>query len=250
MAVGAELDRVMALAWPPAVAEHVGPWTLRYTAGVTRRANSVFAVGEPADLSGAIAAAERFASQRSVPPVFLVSDASTPPSVTDELVSCGFVEEALTWIVQRDVTPPGLLEHDWDVRTADCVSDGWFDTYDSIEGARRGASAAATMRDVLLKPAWPTRFVTVGDRRSILGVGQVVVVGEHACLQCLATTPTARRSGVATVVVESLIVEAASLGARTVFAAVMAENEASSRLFARRGFERSHAYRYLVGRSA
>ena len=75
----------------------------------------------------------------------------------------------------------------WPVDATDSVTDAWFDAYWAVEGGRRGPAAEQILRDVVLRPLLPTRFVTVGDHRSVFAVGQVVVVGESACLQCLAT---------------------------------------------------------------
>ena len=249
MGIGPQLDDAMARAWPSANSERVAGWTLRYTGGVTRRANSVLAVGTPADVGAAIAAAEAFYHRHAAPPVFLISDASTPTDVGAALAERGYVEEAPTWIIHCAVdrsSPSAVAPAVWRVDATDSVTDAWFDAYWAVEGGRRGPDAEQILRDVLLQPPLPTRFVTVGDHRSVFAVGQLVVVGESACLQCLATVPAHRRQGAGAAVVAALTREAASLGASVMFGAVMADNEASLGLFGRLGYERSHQYRYFV----
>ncbi len=249
MEIGSQLDDAMARAWPPATMEKIGGWMLRYSGGVTRRANSVLTVGKPVDLDAAIAAGEDFYERRGAEPVFLVSDGSTPSEVGPALAERGYVEDARTWIVHRNVDgSPSCAgaPSEWYVDTSDTVTDAWFDAYWAVEGGRRGPAAVPVFRDVLLQPASPTRFVTVEEQRSVLAVGQVVVVGETACVQCLATVPAGRRQGAGTAVVAALTREAASLGARVVFGAVMADNEASLGLFERLGYHRSHQYRYML----
>ena len=117
-------------------------------------------------------------------------------------------------------------------------------------GGRGGPAAEQVLRDVLLRPESPSRFITVGEQRSVLAVGQVVVVGEIACVQCLATVPAGRRRGAGTAVVAALTREAASIGATRVFAAVMPDNDPSLGLFGRLGYAQSHTYRYLTSASA
>ena len=143
-------------------------------------------------------------------------------------------------------SPSAVAPAAWRVDATDSVTDAWFDAYWAVEGGRRGPDAEQILRDVLLQPPLPTRFVTVGDHRSVFAVGQLVVVGESACLQCLATVPAHRRQGAGAAVVAALTREAASLGASVTFGAVMADNEASLGLFGRLGYERSHQYRYFV----
>lgn len=249
MEIGGQLDLAMATAWPPAVTQDCDGWTLRYAEGITRRANSVLACGRPAELGAAVAEAEQFYAQRDAAPVFLVSEASTPPEVTDELTSRGYVEDAPTWIIHRELHPsPRSVSSGtrWTIDVSDSLTDTWFDSYWAVEGDRRGPAAAKTLRHVLLRPTSPTRFVTVSEQGSVLSVGQVVVVGEWACLQCLATVAAGRRRGAGTAVIEALTEQAASLGAKGTFGAVMADNDASLGLFDRLGYERSHKYRYLV----
>lgn len=249
MGIGPQLDDAMARAWPPAITERIAGWTLRYTAGVTRRANSVLAVGAPADLAASIAAAEAFYARHAASPAFLISDASTPSDVGAALVERGYVEDAPTWILHRDVdsySPPQARRTEWRIDSADLVTDEWFDSYWTVEGGRRGLAAVRVFRDVLLRPRLPTRFVTVADEGAVFAVGQVVVVGDIGCLQCLATVPSHRRLGAGAAVVDALEREAASLGAKVVFGAVMADNAASLGMFDRLGYEPSHQYRYLV----
>ncbi|MGH9113708.1 MAG: hypothetical protein ACRDZN_15630 [Acidimicrobiales bacterium] len=51
------VDELMANAWPPQVVESVGSWRYRWASGVTRRANSVLAIGEAGDVDELIARA-------------------------------------------------------------------------------------------------------------------------------------------------------------------------------------------------
>lgn len=248
--IGARFDLAMAEAWPAAETEKHGKWLFRFTEGVTRRANSVLCVGQPAEVQSAIAAAEDFYAQRDLPTVFMVSDALTPPAVRETLAAHGYREDAATWIVHRDLPATSTLgvgQVHWRMEVTDEPSDQWFDTFWAVEGDRHGSAAAAVYRNRLLQPSWPTRFVTVtgADEHAPSSVGQVVVVDDIACLQCLATAPIGRRRGAGTASVAQRLAVAAELGAKTAFAAVMADNAASLGLLERLGFQQSHQYRYM-----
>jgi N-acetylglutamate synthase len=249
MAFSADLDELMAAAWPASMSETHDGWVFRFTHGVTRRANSVLVRGEPSDLHGAVFAAERFYEQREARPVFLVSDASAPVSVMEHLVRRGYHAEADTWILHGDSTTVAAKQiegREWNVHVSEEPGDQWLDAYWSVEAGRKSASDRSIVRDVLLRPAAPSVFVGVGNDDGVVSVGQAVLQGGWACLQCLATSPAGRRQGAGSRVVRQLAAEAADRGATGVFAAVMASNAASLSLFERLALHKSHQYRYFM----
>lgn len=250
MADAAQLDRVIAAAWPPAEADELDGWLLRRAGGVTRRANSVLADGCPRGLADAIAAAEDFSRERGQPPVFLCSEGLTPESVTQALVDRGYHATATTWVLTADesmLPTPTPAPSSWTTTISVDPSDDWFATYwDETHGARSPADEGI-VREVLLDPPHPRAFVVAEtDGGEVAAVGQVVVVGGTGCLQCLVTVPAHRRRGAGRAVVEVLLAEARTLGAFRMVAAVMAGNAPSLALFDALGFERSHRYAYYV----
>jgi hypothetical protein len=74
------IERLADAAWPAAQRVPLGPWVLRATSGVTRRANSAFTAGGPdvtgRELKGPVEAVERFYAERGQPAVFQVSAAT------------------------------------------------------------------------------------------------------------------------------------------------------------------------------
>ena len=246
---GSKLDGLMAGAWPPAVSEARDGWLLRFTSGVTRRANSVLVAGEPSDLGGAISAAEAFYRDREVPPVFLVSDASAPESVKAALESRGYKPTAQTRIFHGDAaTIAGaepLGEH-FEVEVTEEPTTAWLDAYWSVESGRHQSSDRAIVRDVLLKPQASARFVSVRNGSGVVSVGQVVIDRGWGCCQCLATLPAGRRRGAGMLVMQTLAREVLEAGAPKVFGAVMADNSASRGLMGRLGMSEAHQYCYYV----
>ena len=90
------LDELMANAWPPVVVEDHAGWRFRWAQGVTRRANSVLAVGADDSVPALVAKAERFYERRRATTTFLVSAASAPPSLVDHLARHGYESSART----------------------------------------------------------------------------------------------------------------------------------------------------------
>lgn len=244
-----ELDLAMDAAWPAAVTEPFGEWLLRYTSGVTRRANSALTLGESSDVDASIAAAEDFYSRHGAPATFMVTEASTARSTIDALISRGYEATADTWMLETtpaEIRAAGPDDSRWQVAVSSTPSDSWFETYWSVDPTRGGlASDATVLREVLLG-APGTVFVELADGERSAAVGQVVVGDRWACAQCLATAPWARRLGAGSQVMRQLAVEAANAGATGFFAAVMANNEASLNLCEALSLRRSHRYSYYV----
>ena len=247
-----ELDLLMASAWPAARVVHEGGWQFRFTEGVTRRANSVLTVGEPDDLEATIEEAERFYAALAASPIFYVSEATAPARLAEILADRGYGPSATTWILwtETDSLIAATQEVEpWSLDVSDAVGDAWFDTYWTVEAARRGSvTEAAVLRDVLLRPDATAVFASALDpavEGVAMAVGQAVIQDGWACVQCLVTRPEARRHGAARAILSRLATEASGAGADRVFAAVMADNPASLRLFEGASFRRSHRYSYF-----
>jgi N-acetylglutamate synthase len=249
MGDGVVLDELMADAWPPQALERHGRWRYRWASGVTRRANSVLAVGREhdGDLAGLVERAEVFAARHGAPTRFLVSTASAPPGLDPLLAARGYVASARTIVMTTTVdtvvaaTTPGP----WDIAVADRPGDAWFDVYWTAEAARRDdMDAARICRDVLLAPSLEAVYVAASEERDVVAVGQVVIGGAVAVVQCMATAAPHRRRGAATAVLHRIAVEARARGATLLCLAVMADNAAACRLYARVGFTPSHEYHY------
>jgi ribosomal protein S18 acetylase RimI-like enzyme len=210
----------------------------------------VLAIGEAGDVDELIARAERFYRSRDARPLFQVTTASTPRSLVGELEARGYRPAARTLVLDAatDVVADNTMTAPRFARRVDLhPTEGWFDAYWSIERTRgRTPGDDAICRDVLLRPALPTSFVTVVDGQEVIGVGQVVVEHGWAGVQCMATPPAHRRRGAASAVLNALAVQALALWAERMYLAVMADNAGARSLYERAGFRPVHEYCYFT----
>jgi hypothetical protein len=93
-----ELDVLMANAWPPAVESRHGAWRYRWSFGVTRRANSVLAIGGDDAVRELVVEGEEFYGRHGALARFLVSSASAPPSLPPYLLGHHYFADALTFV--------------------------------------------------------------------------------------------------------------------------------------------------------
>ncbi|GAA2403837.1 GNAT family N-acetyltransferase [Nonomuraea africana] len=228
-----DVDRLIDEAWPALDRVPLGPWTLRHSLGVTKRANSVLVTGLPADLSRAVDVAEKFYAGHGLPGVFsLGTDA--PAEVDSFLEARGYRLVDPTLVMVAAPAPVGSAAHE--VRIEDHPWPAWLDTWAAVEG-RDPEVAGQICAGV---PAW---YAAVEEDGVPLAVGRGVPQGDTLGIYCMATRPSARRRGLARSVLRALVRQAGSASAYL----VVTEGNGAARSFYRaEGFEQHGAYHYRV----
>lgn len=241
------LDELMANAWPPQSEETVGGWRYRWTAGLTRRANSALVLGD-GDPTALVQHAEAFYRVRGASTLLQVTTASAPPELASYLGSLGYRSTARTLVQVADTREVvARTRSAFVLEVTDAPTTEWLDLYWSVEVLRgRDDAAQSVYRDVLLAPPLPTVFITASNGSKILGVGQMVIEQGWAGVQCMATGPDHRRQGAASAVLHGLGAAAAERGVQNMYVAVMADNEAATALYSAAGFTTSHEYSYFT----
>lgn len=241
------LDRLADRGWPALEREELEGWTLRASAGVTNRANSVLTAGPVPDLGRAIGGAEDWYASRDLPTVFQVSPAS-PGGLSEELRGRGYRPHSQTDILvteSRTVAalgaPPVVDAAGDPVTLEDTPRPGWLDTWWAVDG--RGGDAERSIVEQILVGG-PALYAAHGDAGSPDAVARLALVGEWGGLFAVATLPTARRSGRARRLIFALAAAAESRGVRRLWLQVLGENAAAAGLYRSLGFERASRYCY------
>src|SRR5262245_60336589 len=104
-----EIEDVAFRAWPAAEVIELSGWRLRFTYGVTRRANSVWpnALRDTVALEERIAAVEAFAAERGIPPSFQLTAAAQPSELDAVLAARGYEVDAPVIVKVRELDVPG-----------------------------------------------------------------------------------------------------------------------------------------------
>ncbi|MEU1289004.1 GNAT family N-acetyltransferase [Kitasatospora sp. NPDC005856] len=249
-----ELQRIAGRGWPAAEQEPLGEWTLRASAGFTRRANSVQALGDPGlPLPEALAAVRAWYAARGLPAYVEVISPGSPAALVAELDRLGagyaptLVRTAPLAGLSRagagttGVPPTGGRGR---VRLARTADDGWLSVYRRV-GDDPAVEEAA--RQVLHggPSVW---FATVpgAPGQPPLAIGRCVIEGDWACFGAIEVQPYARRAGLATAVMAVLASRAAEEGASGGYLQVEAENAGAIALYDGLGFTTSHTYHYAL----
>ena len=239
-----ELQRIAARSWPAVEQEPLGEWTLRASAGFTRRANSVQALGDPGrPLPEALAQVRRWYAERGLPAVFEVCTPGTPEELDAELARLGAAFNP-TLVRTAPLAPltrlGGATER---VRLSRTAGPSWLAAY------RRSSGDPAVDRAALrvLHGGPSVWFATVpgGDPDGPpAAIGRCVIDGSWACFGAIEVQPEVRRQGLARAVMAVLAARAAEEGASGGYLQVEAENAGAIALYDGLGFTTSHTYHY------
>ncbi|TYB54499.1 GNAT family N-acetyltransferase [Nonomuraea sp. PA05] len=229
-----DFDRLVHEAWPAYEQQPHDGWVFRHAGGVTKRANSVLATRPPADLDGAIRAAEAFYGARGQRCVFSVGT-SAPAGLDEELERRGYdlVDPTLVMSGRPKGEPaPG-------VRISERPWPEWLEAWWAVDG-RYGSGLEEAARICAGVPAWYAAYEQDG---AVLAVGRGVPQGDTLGIYCMATLPQARRRGLARVVLRALVARA---GVPSAYLVVTAGNGAAQALYRGEGFEDAGRYHYRV----
>lgn len=229
-----DVDLLVHEAWPAWEQRALGDWVLRYAGGVTKRANSVLALGEPDDLDAAVQEAEDFYAARGVPCAFSVG-ASTPPALDRALEARGYTLVDPTVVMCGSVTADPVVP----VRVEKQPWDGWLRTWWEVDG-RYATGLESAERIITGVPAW---YAAVEEDGTPVAVGRGVPQGDVLGVYCMATLPAHRRRGLVRAVLRAL---AAASGLRDAYLVVTERNTAAQALYAGEGLRPRGRYHYRV----
>ncbi|MFC7548186.1 GNAT family N-acetyltransferase [Plantactinospora sp. GCM10030261] len=243
----AALEHAADEAWPAPVRDRLGDWLLRAADGWTGRANSALPVGDPdRPLDAALDAVEAWYAARGLParvnvplplaaPVNAALDSrgwSTAPPVLVQTAPLATVRES---------AGPSAGPDRREVRLAETPSDGWL----ALAAARKTGLPPAARH--VLTAVDQVRFAHVyapegTDELLAAARGTVTGNGRWLGLSLVEVVPSARRGGLARLMMAALAEWAAGLGATEAFLQVVRENEAAVSLYRGLGFRSHHTY--------
>lgn len=242
-----DLEVLMTQGWPGAEQERLGGWLLRSGSGSgsgSRRANSVLPTGESGlPVAEAMDRVVRWYAARGLRPCVqlpqeggprLPSFRHRPDALLAELAARGWRSEALTRVMVGDVrrmgvrSTPAPLSFTW----SDQPDAPWWDL-DGTSGGRREEMLAA-----------PGRYLLVMEDGAPLAAGRLSVVRDWCGLTNLTVAPKQRGSGHGRRALESMLAEAARLGAKFAYLQVLEDNATARGLYDSHGFLSHHLYGY------
>jgi ribosomal protein S18 acetylase RimI-like enzyme len=246
------LETLMDAAWAAAEREESDGWVLRSSAGVTQRANSVWARepgDEPHRLLAALRNARLWYRARRQPLILQVFEDPRCAPLNAVLDAEGFTRQSETLVLVRD-GGKDVSAADVRVEISAGPSREWLRLWWSVDG--RGDETALA-RGILA--GCPSLYALVRDDDGVpAAVGRLALpdtepgAARWGGLYCMATRPDARRRGYAGVVLRALLGEGTRLNLAGYWLLVTAANTGAQELYARAGFETAGRYLYRQDR--
>ncbi len=235
-------EKLMDAAWPALERYDTGEWILRAADGVTQRANSVWPRAAAAEPLDALRYAVQWYRQRRLPLIFQVTDTPANAGLNALLDREGFTRQSETLIMARPAAAAPLLARPTTVDIAGRPGREWLDLWWSVEG-RGGQPEQETAHTILA--GCPSRYALVRDDDGRpAAVGRLALVEGTGGIYCMATSPSHRRRGYASKVLQALLSEGTERGLDSFWLLVTAANHDARQFYRGAGFEESGRYLY------
>ena len=236
----------MSRGWRALEEEAVDGWVCRFSGGVTKRANSVLPLGEPADFAAALAAVEHRYADRGLPAVFQISPDSMPADLDQRLAERGYLLDSPTlvqYLALGEGSNDGGGDDDPRIELSDDPSEAWLETLWDVEGPHAPEAQALSRRILAETPSVYASLVLDGR---VEAIARLALVGNLGGIYAVATKTGSRSRGHGRAVVQALLTEAANRDLEGLWLQVVESNEIARRLYESLGFETVSRYHYRL----
>lgn len=234
-------------AWPALAGESMDGWWVRYAAGVTRRANSVWpnVWHDTMNVDELLSRVENFYHARGQPARYQICPAMLPKDLDDRLAQRGYRATARTAV--QTATLEAILaqadaEEPWQVEIMPQPSAAWWTCYAAAEGV--AADSIAGRQAICAQIKGATAYASLQCDGKTIAVGSAVAEKGWVGFFNIATLPAYRRKGAARALMIAIARWGQSQGATLGYLQVMARNEAALRLYCRFGLSTGYFYHY------
>jgi GNAT superfamily N-acetyltransferase len=242
-----QLEELAMNAWPAEVIQMVEGWRLRFTEGVSRRANSAWS-NQPTGstpLSDRLDQVEAFYRARGTSSCFHVSPLS-PTNLDPVLAERGYSENGNTDVQSASVeevltgtSPTPATGKDWKIELHPAPTASW----EQVTWPSRDLRPEVR-REILARIGPPKVCALAREQGRPVAAGLGVCERGHIGIFSMRTLESARGRGLAGAVLHSLVSWGRETGARIAYLQVEKDNPPAQRVYARAGFQSAYAYHY------
>lgn len=228
-------------AWPALRHVLFAGWVLRFSGGLTRRANSANPLGfERADSEAPIAGCEALYSYNRQPTIFRLPSL-IGPGMDEHLAARGYTREGLSLVLYAEI---GAIQAVCDpaVRLSPRPAKGWLAAMAALQGQTK--RQASQYRGIVGALAIPAAFASLIEGDGIAALAFGAIHNAIICYELVVTDPQRLRRGHARRIMASLASWAKERGAIAACLEVEAANLAAVALYHRLGFREIYRYHY------
>ena len=231
-------------AWPSIQTMLYDGWVLRYADGYTKRANSVYPLYDSImDLDEKIEFCESFYRDKSLPTVFKLTTASTPPDLNARLDTLGYHIDSPTSVQTLGLSTDNY-ERTGEVELTSTDTETWHEAFarmNNVYSTRRPA------HENILHTILPDKcFASINVYDHIIGCGLGVLQTGYLGIFDIVIDPDHRGQGHGSRLMEALLAWGRESGATTSYLQVMCNNKPALQLYEKLGFEEKYQYWYRI----
>lgn len=235
-------------AWPAARKIQYGGWTLGFTEGYTKRANSVYPLRESPDdapLAERIAFCESKYREAGLPCIFKIPLTESFKNLDAALETSGYRADSPTSVMTLDLTTFAPHEADWSpVVVRDRFDPAWIEGF--ITCSRLSEPFRRPLRSILSGISLPIVTAEVFLHNEIRACAFAVLERGMAGIFDVVVKEEYRRRGYGTMVVEAVLSEIKKRGAAGSYLQVVQGNVNAERLYGKIGYAFQYAYHYRI----
>jgi N-acetylglutamate synthase len=238
----ASLEHIAANALPASHTEFFEGWRLRYSYGVTRRANSVLAEKHTGQLEQKLKAVSDFYARFNTKPRFQLCPVSAPPTLNQLLLGSGY-----TNIPGAKVQTLALSKFKFNtdvvrVQLLDKPNEAWFSVYRAVEKADPQKEKVRTWMLENIQPKAAFALLHLDEQPAAVGLG--VFEAGYVGIFNMATLKPVRGRGGASTILSALAAWGKTLGGQTLYLQVSEDNFKAQRIYETLGFRTLYHYHY------
>ncbi|GHD01392.1 GNAT family N-acetyltransferase [Zhihengliuella salsuginis] len=244
--------------WPAVERGEIAGWRLRFSGGVTQRANSVLPVRAPADVPGAITEVEERNSARWINTAFQITAVAQPEELDALLADRGYTVGSPT-LVQilhgSELSDVDVVAHpDSGIDVAGEPDQEWLELFWSQEGPegpedRRVSKFILTGVDALYFSLRVDGRTEAIARLALVTQEDEGEQGRFGGIYCVVTRPEARRNGYSRRIMRAVLRTASLESLTGLWLQVRESNTAAIQLYNELGFTTASSYYYRTLRA-
>jgi N-acetylglutamate synthase len=228
-------------AWPALRQVLLGGWVLRFSGGLTRRANSANPLGvRGPDADDLIASCEGLYRHHRLPTIFRLPSIINP-GIDARLAAQRYSSEGLSLVLHADIGAVPAIR-DPDVQLLSRPTPQWLAAMAQLQ--RHTKRQAGLYRRIIGRLAIPAAFAIRSDESGIAALAYGAIQDGLICYESVVTDPSRQRRGYARQVIGSLAAWAADRGVRGACLEVEAANAPARALYEGLGFAELYRYHY------
>lgn len=239
-----KLEELSIRAWPALETIVDDGWIMRFAAGYTKRANSVYPLYPiEEELERKVQACESSYVSKKLPTIFKLTPSSQPAVLDLYLEKKGYRADGRTSVQVlslTDIAAPTLQT----ARMYEECSDEWLEAFcrlsDKSNSERRTMSQ--TLRQIILR----TCYIALYHENEVVACGLGVLDSEYMGLYDIVTDSRFRKQGFGEQLVLHLLQWGKENGAKNSYLQVVADNQPALRLYAKLGYQEVYPYWYRI----